>query len=393
MPFVVIFLGATIFRYTYYGSFVPNTYTLKVTGMTVFERITLNGLGYIIPYLLMTWPLLVAVLTSVLLRPTFEKCMLTFLPLSMIVYVIYIGGDAFHEWRFLAPYMPYAFLVLLQDWSYFDRKYRFIRRGKTINIALYGLATIIILIVYFVIGRPPFASFTNVFRYPQQDDMANINTAIYLNRILRNDASVGVFYCGSIPFYTGLKAYDFLGKCDPYIASLSPDLSGAMATQGMFSMPGHNKYDLQHSILKKLPTFVEGFKFGRQNVTQEANKFYIPVHVTFTTWSSFDKNTILLLKESSNVKWGELKEAEEFFSRNETEFAQNIEVKSPRKSIRVNKTIKMPVEVKNISSQTWSSSSIRLSYHWLDETGKIIVYNGERTFIPQDIAPRSINHA
>jgi arabinofuranosyltransferase len=414
LPFVLFLLGITMFRYTYYGSFVPNTYTLKVTGMTVFERITLNGIGYIIPFILITWPVLVAVLISILFRPTFVKSMLAFLPLSMIAYVVYIGGDAFHDWRFIAPYMPYVFLVLLLDWSYLNSKYLPVIKDNFVKIAAYYLLTMLTAILYFTIGRPPYLYFTLSFKNPQQDNVANINTAIYLNRILKNDASVGVFYAGAIPFYTGFKAYDFLGKSDPYIASLPPDMSGEMSGREMRSMPGHNKYDLKYSILKKLPTFVDGLKHGRQDITKEALKYYTPVSVKFETWTSFNMNTILLLRESQSVRWDKINGADKVYELSEkqkkainysrtkmnsglsdeiilNEFAQKIVLKTNIGNLQVSEKNKILVEIKNTSTHVWpggyAAKSVRLSYHWLNRSGKIIVYDGERTLMPQDLAP------
>ena len=69
-----------------------------------------------------------------------------------------------------------------------------------------------------------------------------------LNEITTSDASVGVLAAGVIPYYTGLRATDFLGRTDKYIASLPADLSGAVGWNGMYSVPGHNKYDLAYSI-------------------------------------------------------------------------------------------------------------------------------------------------
>lgn len=151
-----------------------------------------------------------------------------------------------------------------------------------------------------------FESYIAVLHFPQSDDMANINTAIQLQRVLHPSASVGVFYAGAIPFYTDFYAYDFLGKCDRHIALLPPDKSGTASNGEQMSRTGHNKYDLEYSILTKQPTYVESLKWGRQDVTEEALQLYQPVPVPFTTWSSFSRNHILLRKESPFVRWNKI---------------------------------------------------------------------------------------
>ena len=145
------------------------------------------------------------------------------------------------------------------------------------------------------------------------DNVANINTAIYLGRILKTGASVGVLYAGSIPYYTGFYAIDFLGKSDPFIAQLPPDTSGAVAWRGLKSVPGHSKYNLRYSILARKPTYVADTKWGRDDVTEEVRKRYVAIPVGFRTWSEYNDREILLLRDSPCVDWsaiGEISEAD-----------------------------------------------------------------------------------
>jgi hypothetical protein len=67
---------------------------------------------------------------------------------------------------------------------------------------------------------------------------------------------------GTMPFYTGRYSIDFLGKTDPYIASLPADTSGAISRGSLTSWPGHNKYDLDYSINHLQPTYVSVFRWG-----------------------------------------------------------------------------------------------------------------------------------
>ena len=77
-----------------------------------------------------------------------------------------------------------------------------------------------------------------------------------------------------------------------------------------------------------------------------------------------------------------------------TEFAQQLGLSAPVQTMRVNAVVTIPVTVKNTSTETWPATPdptgagwVRLAYHWLDNTGKVVVYDGLRTELPYDLAP------
>jgi hypothetical protein len=105
----------------------------------------------------------------------------------------------------------------------------------------------------------------------------HLNVALSILQFTTEDASVGVIQAGIIPYYTSRYAVDFLGKNDPYIAGLPVDLQGGPAWYGMSSVPGHNKYDLEYSIHQQLPTFVESFTWGSQDLTYVFEAEYVEV--------------------------------------------------------------------------------------------------------------------
>lgn len=296
--------AASLFRLLYYGSIVPNTYRLKVSGLSVIERIEGNGLPYVRTFLESAVLLGALLVVSLVLRPTWEKWILVSIPASALVYTVYVGGDAFPQLRFLAPYVPYAFLALLLDGPRLAAALASSTAGTRAAGARRAAVVLAVLAVFLGLGRShPVANYVHGLGRPQPDDMANIDTAVYLGRILKPGASVGVAYGGSVPFYTGLYAVDFLGRSDRRIASLPQDTTGAVSWNGLRSVPGHNKYDLRHSILERRPTYVAGFKWGSQDVTAEGLELYRPVAVDFSTWSDFDSRAILLLEGSDHVRW------------------------------------------------------------------------------------------
>ena len=117
----------------------------------------------------------------------------------------------------------------------------------------------------------------------------HINDAIALKAISDQESSLAVFSAGVVPYYTGMRAIDMLGKSDPVIASLQPDLRLGI---------GHNKYDLYYSIVKHEPTYVQGFRWGSQDLTSYAEQNYVNV--------DFRGIRLWLRKRSPHVAWQKL---------------------------------------------------------------------------------------
>ena len=135
----------------------------------------------------------------------------------------------------------------------------------------------------------------NVRPYKVLSNEYNVNTAVLLNRLTTREATIGVFWGGSIPYYTDRKAIDFLGKSDKHIARLPADQSGKISWYGMKSVPGHNKYDLNYSIKRLQPTYIQGSKWGGQDLTEWVNENYSTIYE--------DGITLLLKKNSPFVRW------------------------------------------------------------------------------------------
>jgi SAM-dependent methyltransferase len=55
--------------------------------------------------------------------------------------------------------------------------------------------------------------------------------------------------------------------------------------------------------------------------------------------------------------------------------------------------ISFDVEVENLSLHTWPACGlkpVRLAYHWLGQDGSVIVFDGERTLLPNDLGPGAV---
>jgi len=131
--------------------------------------------------------------------------------------------------------------------------------------------------------------------YTVENNAKNVNSALAINHLTKDNATVGVFWGGVIPYYADRTAIDFLGKADRHIAHLPPDISGVVAWNGMTSVPGHNKYDLDYSIKTLQPTYIQSHTWGLQNLSEWAGSKYVAL--------DYCGVPMLLLKDSDAVYW------------------------------------------------------------------------------------------
>jgi hypothetical protein len=76
------------------------------------------------------------------------------------------------------------------------------------------------------------------------------------------------------------------------------------------------------------------------------------------------------------------------------EFVQELSSSAPVHTLRVNEQVTLPVTVKNSGTEIWPATAdptgkyvVHLSYHWLANAGTVVVRDGVRTELPQDLAP------
>jgi len=172
---------------------------------------------------------------------------------AVIGYQIWTGGDPWPYWRMLSPVMPLIFILFVHDILLIAA----VLSNRAVTQSPIFIVLFIILSGLFQTNL--FFSLEIVFlKKPYQTvaNQTNINDAIALSHLTTAEATLGVFWAGSIPYYTGRVSADFLGKTDKHIAQLNPDLSEP-AWHGMRGVPGHNKYDLNYSIKLKQPTYVQ----------------------------------------------------------------------------------------------------------------------------------------
>jgi arabinofuranosyltransferase len=280
-------------RVAYYGDPVPNTVRLKLTGMSLASRLE-NGIDFILPFLGSAAIVLVVGAIGLTLRFHRSRAILLAVTAVLIGYQIWVGGDAWNYWRIVAPAVPLLLILFAHEVVH-----RLAGPPRPVGRVGTGLALAVFVIGLWSLDR----RFLDEMRFDQRPyqveaNKGNVNAAIALDRVLGPRATVGVFWAGTIPYYTGRPAVDFLGKSDPAIAARAPDESGAVAWYGMTSVPGHNKYDLEDSIRRRRPTYVQGLEWGRQDLRSLAESTYVAAR--------YGHVELLLLRGSPDVHWDRL---------------------------------------------------------------------------------------
>jgi len=296
-------VSQTIFRWLYYGDILPNTYYLKVDQVPFLIRIN-DGLVYSWDFIKSNNLLLLLALFGSLFRSNSKKIYFLILILFAVVYQIYVGGDAWGRWRFMIPVIP---LIMILSTLFMKDVIDLIleKSQKTFNMFFKKNMKELVFFIFFAI-----VCYLNAFPYlneirlkVQLSDVIynqnNINKSVALNAILMPQATIGVFWAGSIPYYTDRYAIDFLGKSDLYIARMYPHLPSEFVWLQKITIPGHNKYDLNYSIKELQPVYIQRYHWIGQNL----RRYTVENYVRFEYVDENGVTTLILKKDSPYVYW------------------------------------------------------------------------------------------
>ena len=290
---------AVAFRVLYYGEWVPNTYTLKIEGYALAFRLA-EGRRFVTPFLgTAAVPLAIAAV-GLVLRPSRWAALPVALFAAAVACQVWVGGDAWDYWRFLAGSVPVLVLAAVVEARALVAASTSSRRQNFIVVALLAV------MVWRLNARfAPEIAF-DALPYEVEPTGRAATRGLALHDVTSEAATIGVFRAGAIVYFADRRGVDFLGKSDPHVARLRPDLSSIEGRYGMQSVPGHNKYDLTYSILRRRPTYVERWWWGSQDLTAEATALYVR--------ASYKGVRLHLLKDSPDVRWDALDEVRPLLS-------------------------------------------------------------------------------
>jgi hypothetical protein len=284
--FAGVVAGLTLFRLVYYRSPVPNTYHLKMADWPLDARLR-NGWRFVVPFLETSRYLLLLALSSLLFHRDGRRLLLLCFAASVIACQIWVGGDAWPYWRMLVPSVVVSIMLAADSASSLLRRVlRSERPSLTLGFSVACLAGAL------WIAEEPFAD-ELLMRTPAFTVRFNhelVQAGLELSRYADPQGSVAVASAGTVPYYSGLRGVDILGKSDRYVAHLRPypGIGGDAVT------PGHSKYDLHYSIeLLRPDAIYDAISWTRyhQDVLEFIRRNYVP------------GGSFLLRRDSSHVHW------------------------------------------------------------------------------------------
>jgi hypothetical protein len=243
---VVMLVVSTHFlwRYQFYGQWLPNTYYLKLTGWPLLERIEAGIRQTFRTAVVFGLPSLLAAIAVIRRTKRWHFLILGSFAVG-VAYQVYAGGDAWPWSRFVLP-ASLGLFVLAADGVGIVINFC---KNWTTDAARTVLIYLITIVCVIAINGIYWDNFLLVAR-PQStcDNWMNIKYVLAVKKVAEPNTIVAVTFGGVFPYFSKCKCIDLLGKCDVYIAhqSAHPQIRRA----------GHNKYDLTYSLEKYKPDIV-----------------------------------------------------------------------------------------------------------------------------------------
>lgn len=215
-----------VFRLSYYGDWLPNTFYLKVAGRS---GLALAGAGNLKGFGATYAAAIMLAFAAALMARDRRVRVLALLPLAGMCRMLLTGPDMFLGFRFLAPYLPLILVLAAAAIVHLAPPASAARRAFAALLAVVTVAGA------GVDGRTRFGDLVS----PNGLPAINAVTGVLIARHTRPDARIAVTAAGAISYFSRRPAIDLLGKSDRHVARLPPQALGPT---------GHNRYDIEWSL-------------------------------------------------------------------------------------------------------------------------------------------------
>jgi hypothetical protein len=297
-------IAQTLFRYFYYGDLLPNTYYLKMTGMSVILRVK-RGLYVLYQFIReFNWVLFTLPFVVLIFRLEKTSILLALLFAAQIAYSVYVGGDAWEHKgganRYIAVAIPLFFVLFVSGLEQIKESLlNAVKDNRNIIKVVGEIALVVITFISLLNFNFNKENLNNIKRIfllysPSfiEGNVWNLELVQAVNKVTTPEAEIAVIGAGSIPYFTGRQAIDILGKCDSYIAHLPSRIPAGGISD---FRPGHMKWDYEHSIGKFLPDMVLGLWENEEEAQEIIEKNYTRMEVNGREY--------LVLKDSPHILW------------------------------------------------------------------------------------------
>jgi arabinofuranosyltransferase len=276
----------------YWGSWLPNTYHLKMDGVSPIDRIA-RGLASSAKTTVLFAIITVALVCHFRSKEIRQRLIViaSAMFVAMAAYAVYIGGDAWEAEmfnRFYATILPLVPLIIGLSFNTVRQRITpifisfavlvtSIGAGVTVNpfsfsenhFSIVAVVSIFSALIIFLVSFIPrngylagvviaavcaISSAYPVAQQQRNDDLLLTRTNHFVTESVETmrdtteaGASIGTIWAGVPAYYSHRTMLDLLGKNDTFIATSAP--------HGDF-FPGHNKWDYDYSIGKLQPDVI-----------------------------------------------------------------------------------------------------------------------------------------
>jgi hypothetical protein len=302
VPALLVGVLAPLFlaRYAYYDEWLPNTYYLKMTGVSLFTRLD-RGIGVTFDYFLKMTPLVFLIL---LVRPDRQISLIAGLYLAQISYSVWVGGDSWESFganRFITLVTPLFFVLL---WATLHLVYNWLvehlaalpnyQRGQKMVVSIGLVFFVGFLFINFNANPDRNALKTWVLKEkPLNANLSNqrVMQAKLLEALTRPGTTITVTEAGVVPYFAPGRVFiDILGVNDAVVARTAFRIKDF----GAFN-PGHTKWNYAYSVRELQPDVV--FEWWVEDVTPYLDDQYT------TIWFPPGGRNIYVRADSPNIYW------------------------------------------------------------------------------------------
>ncbi|GIV97972.1 MAG: hypothetical protein KatS3mg057_2629 [Herpetosiphonaceae bacterium] len=247
LPYLLIVVPYFLWRLSYYGDPLPNTFYAKTGGGI---RQALRGLAYAQKFALAVGgPLLLVVFIRFLSdwRAAWRtwRGYLLLLVIIYSAYVISVGGDHFPGERFFVPLVPWIALLIADGLAWL---YTWAMSSAALRKAAPALLGAILLATSaHALGRS--ASFDHIIRGDDESVRIWSEIGIWLRDHAAHNESVAALGAGAIAYYSDRTTIDLLGLNDKHIARVKVENMGG-------GTAGHEKRDPEYVLHIRRPTYI-----------------------------------------------------------------------------------------------------------------------------------------
>jgi arylsulfatase A-like enzyme len=239
LGFVAVFGPFVLWRHSYYGDWLPNTFYVKAGGLVNAEL----GLAYFANWL-QDYPLVAALALlgalATFTLPRWRALRGTFFHLALAVvlfaaYVGWAGGDYMALYRFVMPVLPLCALLgaaaLVEAYRRVESLLPASAGAGAARIALAAVALALLAGGGYALWLPSRRSIDGVesskrlqtVRGMKRNSLQWVQAGKSVHDVLPADVTIATTAAGALPYFAGQRCIDQSGLCDRYTAKVDSD--------------------------------------------------------------------------------------------------------------------------------------------------------------------------